>query len=418
MHRGSTHILRQAFGENLEGSTLDTLREAAALRNYPTGTIICRQGELGSTFYVILEGHVTATQHTEEGEDRLLSVLHPGSYFGEMALIDNSPRMATITAATPVAVLEFDEEVFDRLVINSPAVANAFLRRVLGDMRMQDRRAIDDLRQKNEELEEAYSELKMAQAELVEKERLEHELELAAEAQQHLLPGKLPIHSQYHFAAYQTPARLVGGDFYDVIDLDDEHVGILLADVADKGLHAALYMAVTRTLFRREAQQSLSPSQVALAVHQGMLDVAPEHDSFVTAFYGVLHKPTGQLTYIRAAQERPLLVRDGQPAIQLPGDGRFLGMLPELQLEEFCIKLQARDRLLLFSDGVPDAVNSFNAAFGNKRLVQSFSQAANLPAHDLVLAVADSVSQWSQGVASFDDITLLVVEVEESQGEQ
>ena len=418
MHRGSTKILRQAFGEKLEESTLDTLREAAEVQNFPTGAIVCRQGELGDTFYVIVEGHVTATQHTEEGEDRLLSVLHPGSYFGEMALIDDAPRMATITAATPIKLLAFGHQTFDRLVINSPAVANAFLRRVLGDMRMQDRRAIDDLRHKNKELEQAYAELKMAQAELVEKERLDRELELAAEAQRHLLPGKLPHHPAYRFAAFQSPARLVGGDFYDVIDLDDEHVGLLLADVADKGLHAALYMAVTRTLFRREAQQSLSPSRVALAVHKGMLDIAPEHDSFVTAFYGVLHRPSRKLTYIRAAQERPLLVRQGQPAAQLPGDGRFLGMLADLSLQEYSINLQPRDHLLLFSDGVPDAVNHDDEPFGNRRLVASFTQAAHLPADDCVLYVADAVAQWTQGVAAFDDLTLLVVEVEEQLDER
>lgn len=412
MHRGSTNILRQAFGEKLEQNTLDTLRLAAAPRTYNTGTVICRQGDLGKTFYVIVEGHVSANQHMEDGEDRLLSMLHPGNYFGEMALIDDAPRMATIVAATPVTLLEFDEEIFNRLVIESPAVANAFLRRVLGDMRKQDRLAIEDLRYKNDQLEKAYSELKMAQAELVDKERLEHEMQLAAEAQKNLLPGILPDHARYHFAAYQSPARLVGGDFYDVIDLDDEHVGLLLADVADKGLHAALFMAVTRTLFRREAQQSLSPSQVALAVHRGMLDVAPYHDSFVTAFYGVLHRPSGKLTYVRAAQERPLLVRQGQAATQLPGEGRFLGMLPELSLQEYSILLRPNDRLLLFSDGVPDAVNDGDEAFGNRRLVQLFTKVAHLHVADLVQEIAGGVAKWSQGIDAFDDLTLLALEVE------
>lgn len=282
----------------------------------------------------------------------------------------------------------------------------------MGDMRQQDLTAIQDLHEKNVELERAYAELKAAQAELIEKERLEHELELAATAQQNLLPRQLPQHTSYHFAAYQTPARLVGGDFYDIIDLDNEHVGLLLADVADKGLHAALIMAVTRTLFRREAKQSLSPSQVALAVHHGMLDIAPDHDSFVTAFYGVLHRPSGKLTYVRAAQERPLLVRQGHPATQLPGDGRFLGMLPELKLAEYTVRLRPNDRLLLFSDGVPDAINQRDEPYGNRRLVQALNRAAHLPANDLAQAIVNSVADWSQGASAFDDLTLLVMEVE------
>ena len=415
MHRGSTHILRQAFGEKIEESTLNTLREAADLRSYPSGTIFCRQGEPGDTFYVIVEGHLTATKLTEEGEERLLSILHPGNYFGEMALIDDSPRMATIISATPATVLEFNEVVFNRLLVESPVVATSFLRRVMGDMRSQDGRAIQDLHEKNKELEKAYAELKSAQAELVEKERMEHELELAAEAQRDLLPGELPNYSSYSFAAYQTPARIVGGDFYDVIDLDDDHVGLLLADVADKGLHAALFMAVTRTLFRREAQQSLSPSEVALAVHYGMLDIAPDHDSFVTAFYGVLHRPSGKLTYVRAAQERPLLVRQGQPVSRLPGEGRFLGMLRELSLEEYSIRLRDGDRLLMFSDGVPDAVNQQDEAYGNDRLVQAISRSSYLHADELAQFIKEDVALWSDGAAQFDDLTLLILEVGSSE---
>lgn len=413
MHRGSTHILRQAFGEKIEESTLDTLREAADLHTYPIGTVFCRQGEPGSSFFVIVDGHLTATRHTEDGEERLLNILHPGNYFGEMALIDNSPRMATVTAATPATVLEFSEEVFERLLVESPVVATSFLRRVMADMRSQDRRAIQDLREKNEELEKAYEELKSAQEELVIKERLEHELELAAEAQRNLLPGELPTYDSYHFAAFQSPARLVGGDFYDVINLGNDYTGLLLADVADKGLHAALFMAVTRTLFRQEAKQSLSPASVALAVHQGMLDVAPHHDSFITAFYGVLHRPSGKLTYIRAAQERPLLARQGQEIMRLPGEGRFLGMLPELTLQEYSILLREGDRLLLFSDGVPDAVNPQDVAYGKNHLISAIQRSSHLNAEDLVKYITADIDLWSDGAASFDDITLLVVEVKQ-----
>ena len=413
MHRGSTHILRQAFGEKIEESTLNTLRQAADLHNYPTGTVFCRQGEPGDTFFVIVEGHLTATRHGDDGEERLLNVLHPGNYFGEMALIDDSPRMATITAATPTQVLEFNEEVFNRLLVESPVVANSFLKRVMGDMRSQDQRSIEELRQKNEELEEAYEELKSAQAELVIKERIDHELALAANAQQNLLPGVLPVYGAYSFAAYQTPARLVGGDFYDVIKLENDHIGILLADVADKGLHAALIMAMTRTLFRREAQQTLSPSEVALAVHHGMLDIAPDHDSFVTAFYGVLHQPSGRLTYIRAAQERPLLVRKGQDVSRLPGEGRFLGMLRDLSLEEYSIRLRNGDRLVMFSDGVPDAVNQQDVAFGNTRLVETIRHSAHLHAAELLQHIKNEVALWSDGAEAFDDITLLILEVTE-----
>ena len=217
----------------------------------------------------------------------------------------------------------------------NPSVASLLFQHVVRNMRGQDQLIISELRSTNEELRRAYDELQDAQAELVDKERLEHELALAAAAQQSLLPGRLPVLPPYRFAAYQRPARQVGGDFYDVIALDEDHVGILLADVADKGMHAALIMAVTRTLFRTEARRSISPAEVAPAVHKGLLDLERTQETFLTAFYGVLHRPSGRLTYIRAAHEKPILVRPGSEVMTLEGGDRFLGMLPNLSLTEY-----------------------------------------------------------------------------------
>jgi sigma-B regulation protein RsbU (phosphoserine phosphatase) len=327
-----------------------------------------------------------------------------------MGLIDDSPRMANCITVAPTTVLEVTEEMFDTFLEQSPSLAYAVLQRILTTARKLDQLALRDLQQKNEELARAYADLQAAQARIVEQERLEHEMELAATVQRSLLPARLPQYSDYGFAAYLQPARQVGGDFYDVIELDGEHVGLLMADVADKGVHASLFMAVTRTLFLQEGKRSLSPAQVALAVHQGILDVASSADVFVTAFYGVLHRPSGRLTYVRAAQERPLLFRPGRPVEILKGDGRFLGMLPQLELEEFTIYLQPDDRLVLFSDGVTDAVNLNDERYGHERLAAVLVEGGRLEAAALVRHIAGDVAQWSQAAPAFDDLTLVVVE--------
>ena len=202
----------------------------------------------------------------------------------------------------------------------------------------------------------------------------------------------------------------MGGDFYDVIDIDNEHIGLLIADVADKGIHAALFMAVMRTLFYTEGRYSLSPAKVALAVHRGMLDVAPNTDVFVTAFYGVLHRPSGRLTYVRAGHEKPLYFRPGQSIDTLPGDGRFLGMLEELELSDLTFQLLPGDRLVLFSDGVPDAINNNEEFFGKERFAASLEASGSLPATDIVQRIVNDVASFCQGTAPFDDLTLLVVE--------
>jgi len=408
------HILQQSFGSQLDQSALRTLREVAELRRYPAREIICRQGERGHTFYIIVDGQIATIQQLESGEERLLGTLGSGAYFGEMGLIDDTPRMATCQAVTAVTLLEITETVFDRLVAEDPAVAFMMTRQILQHARNLDKLAIQELTQKNRELRQAYADLQAAQAELVIKERLEHELELAADVQRNLLPGVLPQFPDYHFASYLHPARQVGGDFYDVVPLDEDHVGLLIADVADKGFHAALIMAVTRTLFLQESHHHpLSPMAVVQGVHEGMLAVAQSSDVFVTAFYGVLHRPSGTLHYVRAGQERPLLLRPNQPITELPGDGRFLGMLNPLKLEEHSVNFQPGDRLVLFSDGVTDAVNPEGRHYDQVRLIDSLQNQQHLSAQQLVDYILTNLTQWRQDAPNFDDLTLLVVEAKD-----
>jgi sigma-B regulation protein RsbU (phosphoserine phosphatase) len=193
-----------------------------------------------------------------------------------------------------------------------------------------------------------------------------------------------------------------------------------MADVADKGMHAALVMAVTRTLFFQEAPRSLSPAAVALAVHHGLMGVGGSQsgygiDAFVTAFYGVLHRPSGRLVYVRAAQDRPLLLRPGEPPLPLPGDGRFLGMLDNLELPEYMLTLRPGDFLLLYSDGVTDARNERDQSYGLDRLKGAMQAALSQPAREsgveetLRQIVAD-INQWRGGAPAFDDVTMLLVE--------
>ncbi len=184
-----------------------------------------------------------------------------------------------------------------------------------------------------------------------------------------------------------------------------------MADVADKGFHAALFMATTRALFAQEGRHTLSPSAVAQAVHDAMLNIASSNDIFVTAFYGVLHRPSGALTYVRAGHDRPLLYRPGQAIQPLAGDGRFLGMWPELTLQEFCVQLQPGDRLLLYSDGVPDTVNLDGEQYGSARLGEALVAAGSLSAVAMVDSIVADIVGWCQGAVAYDDVTLLAVEV-------
>ncbi len=255
-----------------------------------------------------------------------------------------------------------------------------------------------------------YDALQAAQKELIAKKIIDHEIMLAAEVQRSLLPKAIPHTPSFNIDAYLEPARQVGGDFYDVIEIDDENFGILIGDVADKGIHAAMFMAVTRTLFHCEIFNSLSPAKVTKAVHRHIMESVSSRDIFVTAFYGVLHSPTGRLTYVRAGHELPLLFRPGQPVDKIESVGRFLGMMDGFDLEEYTFKLQTGDKLILYSDGVPEATNINGDQFGNTRFMECLNSFGSLPASQLVRQIVKTTNTWTQGKAPFDDLTLLVVE--------
>ncbi|GMQ77674.1 MAG: hypothetical protein BMS9Abin02_0162 [Anaerolineae bacterium] len=416
MKTGTTSIFKSIF-KGLDEESLDALREVAQLRTYPPQTVLCHQGEVERTFYVLVEGNVAITQKLEDGEERLLSVLRPRQYFGELGLLDDTPRMADCVTITDTTVLEITEEVFDSVTETSPAIAYALMRHVLDMLRNNDRLSIADLTAKNEELQEAYTELKAAQDDIVEKEKMERELEIAAHVQSSLLPSSLPEYPDYRFGCYLKPARFVGGDFYDAMELDDEHVGILLADVADKSVQAALFMAVARTLFMVEGRRSLSPAEVALGVHRGVIDIAPSADIFLTAFYGVLHRPSGRLNYVSAGHELPILIRPGEGLVDIEGNGRFLGMIENLHLEEFSVDLQPGDRFVVFSDGAPDATNEEGKQYGYERLKDFLTKRQDISIQELVDVLAAEIAAWSGRAPAFDDLTLLAVEAIKQNGE-
>ena len=405
-------IIRYAF-KGVTDEEVEALCRVTEMKTYPAGHTLCYEGALEHIFYIVAEGQVAITKQLGLTEQRILAMRGAGEFFGEMALIERQPRSATITTLVETTVLEISEEVFNQFLEHSPSMALSMIRRLTANTRATNEATISDLTRKNEELRKAYDDLKAAQAEIVKKEKLERELEIAGEVQRSLLPSKFPVVKGYSFAGRNVPARHVGGDLYDVIKIDDEHMGLLMADVSDKSVHAALFMAVTRTLFLAHARRSVSPAEVALAVHTGIMEVSSNDEMFVTVFYGVLHLHSGQLRYVRAGQDKPLLFRgDGGLPQLLEAEGRFLGMLPELELEERSVTLEPNDMLVSYSDGIPDAVNEDDESYGTARLINQIVQHRSDPAADLCSAIFSDVFAFRRSAPAFDDITVLVAKCE------
>jgi serine phosphatase RsbU (regulator of sigma subunit) len=261
-----------------------------------------------------------------------------------------------------------------------------------------------------EELQAKIAALEEAQHELAVKERMERELELARQVQQSFLPTAFPAVPGCRFAAHNEPARQVGGDFYDVIALGEGRVGLVIADVSDKGMPAALYMALSRSLIRAEAQRTGSPAAVLANVNRLLLDLG-EPDMFVSVFYGVLAGRT--LTYGRAGHDRPLLLRGGA-AHELGGSGTILGLLEDAaaNLTEERLELEPGDRLILFTDGLTDIADPHGELFGPVRFQEMLLAHAALPVDVLCRQVFADLDAYRSGAEQYDDMTLLAVALE------
>jgi serine phosphatase RsbU (regulator of sigma subunit) len=263
-----------------------------------------------------------------------------------------------------------------------------------------------------ERLREKILQLEAAQAELIQKERMEREMELARQVQQSVLPRVFPLMPGYSFGARNEPARRVGGDFYDVILLDGDRFGVVIADVSDKGMPAALYMALTRSLLLAEARREASPQVVLNNVHRLLLALG-EQDMFVTVFYGVVDGPAHKMTFARAGHDRPLLLHQGN-AQSLGGEGMFLGFpeTDDLRLSEEQIDLSPGDRLVLYTDGLTDILSPTGQHFGLGRLQSTLLSHAHLPPDELCRATFSELAAFQEDAEQYDDMTMLVVGVE------
>ncbi len=246
-------------------------------------------------------------------------------------------------------------------------------------------------------------------ADLAARQVLEHELDLAREIQKSFLPECCPEVPGYEIAAAWRSARRVGGDFYDFMLLSNGNVGIAIADVADKGVPAALFMALSRTLMRATTMSGRTPSDALRRTNTLIISDA-RSDLFVTVFYGLLHPRSGNFTYANAGHNPPLWLNVRSGVVQrLHQHGMALGVIPDVPLSEHGIQIEPGDVLALYTDGVTEALNVAGEEFGVERLQAVVQTHAAGSADDIVAAIEAAVDEFVGNEPPFDDFTLVVL---------
>lgn len=247
---------------------------------------------------------------------------------------------------------------------------------------------------------------------------IERQLDIARTIQQSFIPhnfNPMPSLPSIEIFGKMLPAKHVGGDFFDFFPLDDQHIGFIIADVSGKGVPAALFMAVTRTIIRTIAMKTNSPLETVQETNK-LLNYENETSLFVTAFYGVINCITGEMSYSNAGHNPPYLLSEDNTVTEIGRQqGLPLGVLSEPELSnrlpytERSLQLKANDTLILYTDGVTEAMNISYKMFGEKKLTKILQTITDKSLEEIVDIILESVKKHGGKAAQSDDCTLLAL---------
>lgn len=245
--------------------------------------------------------------------------------------------------------------------------------------------------------------------EMVGRERIEREFQLAREIQKTFLPESTPNLEGWDFDLKWQTAREVGGDFYDLFETKDKKLAIVIADVSDKGMPAALYMTVTRTLIRAAAQTATTPGAILERVNS-LLEMESRNGMFVTAFMAILDPMTGVITYANAGHNLPIWLKASPKESQrLEMDGIALAVISDARYQNKKIKLEKDDYLLLYTDGVTEASTADDELFTEPRLFELIKTSRISSSSELITSIENAIQEFRAGEPASDDMTMICI---------
>ena len=245
------------------------------------------------------------------------------------------------------------------------------------------------------------------------RERIATELNVATEMQASMLPNVFPAfpkRKELDIYAVMFPAREVGGDFYDFFFINKDTLAVVIADVSDKGIPAALFMVIAITLIKNNALEGKTPAKVFETVNN-LLCRNNDAGMFVTAFMGYIDIPSGRVTYVNAGHNPPLIKQDGKYDFMKIDPGLMLAVYEDVKYTQEDVQLKTGDMLYLYTDGVTEAMNQSRKLFTDKRLLEKANQYIGCHADEFILKIKEEIDTFADGAEQADDITMLAFEM-------
>ena len=253
---------------------------------------------------------------------------------------------------------------------------------------------------------------------LIELERKKQELKIASDIQRSFLPETTPQIEGIELSASNVSALEVGGDFYDFIPITKNKWGLLIADVSGKGIPAALFMALSRTMIHAS---TMGNSTVANSMEQAnkLIFADTKSGAFVTLFYGIIDSKQKTFRYVNAGHNPPILLKEAaNEIVLLKARGIALGAVEDIKLQEAEVKLTPGDEVILYTDGVTEAINQKKEQFSQERLIKVIKDNRNLSAQDLMEKIQNEVKLFVDNQPQFDDVTLMILKVTKPEDEE
>ncbi len=389
----------------LSPESLTSLTPLFEEETYPEGTLILREGEFGDSMYLIVAGRVSVTRYGEEDKEIIISKLERGSYFGEVALIDNQPRTASVYALEETIVLRLRKHDFERMLLKDKNLAISFYRNILKETIRRMRDTASSLTSSIDVLDRQNLRLDQINAELSE----------AKDVQDHFI-SKETLSAQcfkkHHIrrSFIYNPFMDVGGDFLSVKNLSEDKTGFIIADVMGHGISAALATGVLRSgfaIFAREHGENPSKLMDSLNVH--MYEIFAS--LFATAYYALIDMTKQTVRLSKAGHMHPLIWKAGKKKlaeINITGPG--LGIVPRAQFHELEMKIEKGDKMLFYTDGIIEQRNYEGEMFSEERLTELYENYCRDDNPDIVHALYEDFNKFCKNSQPQDDITLFLLE--------
>ena len=372
--------------------------------SFPPDTVVIKEGTSGRSMYIIISGTVKVTKGGDDGEDILIVALYGGSYFGELSLIDNMPRSASITTIEETKIFKLKKESFDSLLARENEIANIFYKNCLTETFSRFRNNLSNFTFSQHILQAKTSILN----------EINKDLSLAKKVQNYFLNTKSLDSEETtgwmrHSYVYH-PCSEIGGDFINIAHIDDNFQSIIIADVMGHGITAALATGVLKSAFTiAVADMGRKPVELLHFLNGHILNVVSE--LYATCYYALIDRKKKQIVFAKAGHHHPLFWKARQKTYALIDcTGNGLGLMKDAKFSQTVLPFEEGDKLLFFTDGIIEQTDSRREMYSETRLRSVFSDLILRGEKNILNAVFADLKIFTGDIAYEDDITMLLLE--------